>query len=160
MAHIYISIGSNSEREYHIRQAVNELGQCFGDLQLSSVYESEAVGFCGDAFYNMVVAAHTDWSIAECVQAFKAIEDKYGRERDAAKYSGRTLDLDLLLFDNVVCDRPAELPRGEILYNAYVLWPLAEIAPTLLHPIMQQSYASLWQNYTGQQKLSPIPFAF
>jgi 2-amino-4-hydroxy-6-hydroxymethyldihydropteridine diphosphokinase len=160
MAQIFISLGSNADREFHIRQALHELTAVFGPLQISSLYESESVGFAGDAFYNMVVAANTNLSIADCVQVFKAIEDRYGRIRDASRYSGRTLDLDLLLYDQVICETPAQLPRDEILENAYVLLPLAEIAPQLAHPVVQQSYLELWQQYKKSQKLWPIPFHF
>lgn len=160
MAQIFISLGSNADREFHIRQALHELTAVFGPLQLSRLYESESVGFAGDAFYNMVVAANTNLSIADCVQVFKAIEDRYGRIRDASRYSGRTLDLDLLLYDQVICEAPAQLPRDEILDNAYVLLPLAEIAPELIHPVVQQSYLQLWQQYKKSQKLWPIPFHF
>lgn len=160
MAVIYISVGSNSEREFHIRQAVHELTEIFGPLELSTVYESESVGFVGAAFYNMVVGATTSLSIAECVQVFKAIEDRYGRIRDADRYSGRTLDLDLLVYDQVICDTPAQLPRDEILENAYVLLPLSEIAGDVKHPLEQQSYQELWRLYKKSQKLWPVPFQF
>ncbi|MEH8019781.1 MULTISPECIES: 2-amino-4-hydroxy-6-hydroxymethyldihydropteridine diphosphokinase [Rheinheimera] len=158
MARIYISIGTNTNRSYHIQAAVSALGQHFGQLTLSSVYESEAVGFKGKAFYNMVVAADTSLSVAQCVALFKQIEDAYGRDRSAAKFSGRTLDLDLLTYDDAVCQQPVELPRAEITENAFVLWPLSEIAPEVIHPITGQSYASLWLQYTKQQKLWPVPF--
>lgn len=160
MAQIYISLGSNTQREHHIRCAIDELRQVFGCLQLSTLYESEAVGFAGDAFYNMVVGAITTLSIAECVQVFKAIEDKYGRVRDCTKYSGRTLDLDLLTYDDVICQGPAQLPRDEILHNAYVLLPLSELAPHTLHPVCHRTYQELWVDANNQQKLWPIPFPF
>jgi 2-amino-4-hydroxy-6-hydroxymethyldihydropteridine diphosphokinase len=158
MARIYISIGSNIEREYYVRAGVQALKQHFAAVQLSSVYESEAVGFSGDAFYNMVAAADTDLSIAQCVALLKQIEDKFGRVRGAEKFCGRTLDLDLLTYDDVICDSPVILPRQEITENAFVLWPLAELAPDVLHPGSGQSYAGLWQNYDKQQKLWPVPF--
>lgn len=158
MPRIYISIGTNTNRSYHIQAAVSALGQHFGQLILSSVYESEAVGFKGNAFYNMVAAADTSLSVAQCVALFKQIEDAYGRDRSAAKFSGRTLDLDLLTYDDAVCQQPVELPRAEITENAFVLWPLSEIAPEVIHPITGQSYASLWRQYTKQQKLWPVPF--
>lgn len=158
MARVYISIGSNIQRHYHIQAAVTALQHHFGNLLLSSVYESEAVGFSGDAFYNMVVAADTALSIADCVAVFKQIEDQYGRDRHAVKFSNRTLDLDLLTYDDVICQQPVQLPRAEITENAFVLKPLAEIAPQELHPLTQQSYAMLWQQYSKQQKLWPVPF--
>lgn len=158
MTLIYISVGSNMNRDYHIRQGVSALQQHLGALQLSSVYESEAVGFSGDSFYNLVVGATTTLSIAECKTLFKRIEDQYGRDRTAERFSGRTLDLDLLTFDSLICQQPVQLPRAEITENAFVLWPLAEIAPEQIHPLTQQTYAELWQNYAKAQKLWPVPF--
>ena len=160
MTQIYISVGSNTNRDLYIRMAVQELSAAFGELTLSSVYESEAVGFRGDAFYNMVIGANTERSVAECVAVFKAIEDKYGRVRGGEKFCGRTLDLDLLTYDNLICTEPVELPRAEIVENAFVLWPLAEIAPDLMHPLLQQSYRELWRTYTKAQKIWVVPFLF
>ncbi len=160
MAQIYISVGTNHNREHHIRMAVQELTQQFGELTLSSVYESDAVGFKGDAFYNMVIGATTTLSVADCVAVFKAIEDRHGRVRGGEKFCGRTLDLDLLTYDTVVCQQPVELPRGEITENAFVLWPLAEIAPTVFHPVLCLSYQQLWQQYQKAQKIWPIAFQF
>ena len=160
MAQIYISVGTNHNREHHIRMAVQELAQQFGELQLSSVYESDAVGFKGDAFYNMVIGASTTLSVADCVAVFKAIEDRHGRVRGGEKFCGRTLDLDLLTYDTLVCRQPVELPRGEITENAFVLWPLAEIAAEQIHPVTGQSYAALWQAYNKSQKLWPIDFSW
>lgn len=158
MARIYISVGSNMDRDYHIRQGIIALQQHLGQLELSSVYESEAVGFSGDSFYNLVVGANTTLSITACKALFKQIEDLYGRDRTAERFSGRTLDLDLLTYDAVICQQPVQLPRAEITENAFVLWPLAEIAPQQVHPVTQLTYAELWQNYTKAQKLWPVPF--
>lgn len=160
MAEIYISIGSNVERDYHLRRAHDALCQHFRALQLSSVYESEAVGFAGEPFYNLVAKAHTDQDIASVIATLKAIEAVNGRAEGAEKYAPRTLDLDLLLYDNVVCEHPVRLPREEIPLNAFVLWPLAEIAPEGVHPLLQQSYQQLWQAYDKKQQLAPIPFQF
>lgn len=160
MARIYISVGTNINRDTNLRGAVRELAQALGPLQLSSVYESEAVGFVGDAFYNMVIGADTGLDVAAVVALCKQIEDNYGRVRDGIKYCGRSLDLDLLSYDQLVCTVPVELPRGEILLNAFVLQPLAEIAPDAIHPVLMQSYQQLWQNYRVPQKLWAIPFQF
>lgn len=158
MPQICISVGSNIEREHHIRCAVAELQQAFGKVRLSAVYESEAVGFSGDAFYNLVVVADTVLSIAQCVALFKQIEDRHGRVRDGYRFSGRTLDLDLLTYDDVVCQQPVVLPRPEITENAFVLWPMAEVVPEQLHPLTGCSYRELWHRYDKPQKLWPVPF--
>ncbi|TXH96433.1 MAG: 2-amino-4-hydroxy-6-hydroxymethyldihydropteridine diphosphokinase [Rheinheimera sp.] len=160
MARIYISVGSNIQREANIRGAVTELAQAFGPLLLSSVYESEAVGFVGDAFYNLVVGADTSLDVAAVVSLCKQIEDNYGRVRDGVKYCGRSLDLDLLTYDQLICTEPVELPRAEILQNAFVLQPLAELAPDTVHPTVHQSYSALWQAYRIPQKLWVVPFEF
>ena len=160
MALIYISVGSNIDREQYVRAGVRKLAEHFGALTLSSVYESEAVGFNGDPFYNLVVGVETTLSLTECVRLLKEIEDQFGRVRGAEKFCGRTLDLDLLTYDQLVCELPVQLPRGEITDNAFVLWPLAEIAAEQIHPLTQQNYATLWQNYCKSQKLWPIDFSW
>lgn len=158
MARVYISIGSNIEAEKHLRLAITELQQHYGDLQLSTVYESEAVGFDGDNFLNMVVGLDTDENVHHVMQTLRQIEDRHGRVRTGPRFSARTLDLDLLLYDALVLKEEGfELPRGEITHNAFVLWPLAEIAPELMHPSEQQSMATLWQGFDkDSQKLWPV----
>ncbi|HEB82009.1 MAG TPA: 2-amino-4-hydroxy-6-hydroxymethyldihydropteridine diphosphokinase [Gammaproteobacteria bacterium] len=162
MATIFISLGSNIEREKHTRAGVEALQKAFGKLRLSSVYESEAVGFKGDAFYNMVIACDTGLPVHEANAVLRAIEDAHGRDRSGPKFSSRTLDLDLLLYDDLVLDENGlVLPRGEILKNAFVLWPLAEIAPDRVHPQAGKRYAELWQAFDkSRENLQPIPFSF
>ena len=162
MATIYISLGSNINREQNTREGVKALREAFGELTLSSVYESDAVGFDGDAFYNMVIACEVDVPVHEANQVLRDIEDRHGRDRSGPKFSSRTLDLDLLLYDDLVLDENGlTLPRGEILKNAFVLWPLAEIAPNLKHPVEGRSYDELWTQFDkSRENLKPVPFAF
>jgi len=159
---IYISLGSNIDREQNTRSGVQALRDAFGELELSSVYESEAVGFEGDAFYNMVIACSVDVPVMQVNRILRDIEDSYGRDRSGPKFSSRTLDLDLLLYDDLVIEQDGlVLPRGEILKNAFVLWPLAEIAPDLVHPLAGKSYAQLWQAFDkSKESLYPIEFDF
>ena len=157
MADIYISLGSNVEREFHVQQGLRALAESFNlpfeQLTLSSLFKSEAVGFNGNAFYNMVIGIKTDDTVEQVALKLRHIEINFGRTLDTKKFSPRTLDLDLLLFDDLIIDSPAQLPRDEIDKNAFVLWPLSEIAPTLIHPVIKESYQTLWQNYnkTSQQ---------
>jgi 2-amino-4-hydroxy-6-hydroxymethyldihydropteridine diphosphokinase len=162
MATIYISLGSNINREENTRIGVEALTQAFGELTLSSVYESEAVGFDGDAFYNMVIACEVNTSVHETNQILRDIEDANGRDRNEAKFSSRTLDLDLLLYDDLQLDEGGlKLPRGEILKNAFVLWPLTEIAADLHHPETGTSYAQLWAAFDKtKENLRPVDFSF
>jgi 2-amino-4-hydroxy-6-hydroxymethyldihydropteridine diphosphokinase len=162
VARIYISLGSNIEREAHTRAGIRALQQAFGELELSSVYESESVGFDGDAFYNMVIACDTDLEVHAANKVLADIEDANERDRSGPKFSSRTLDLDLLLYDDrVLSENGLTLPRDEILKNAFVLWPLAEIAPDLKHPVVKKTYAELWAGFDhAKENLRPIAFTF
>lgn len=145
MALVYISLGSNINREKNIRQAEIELEKEFGELIYSPVYETEAVGFDGDNFYNSVVAFETSQSVQKVVQTLKTIEDSFGRDRAQPKFSARVIDLDLLLYDDLILkDAAIHIPREEILYNAFVLKPLVDIAGNLKHPIENKSLKQIW----------------
>ncbi|REL36515.1 2-amino-4-hydroxy-6-hydroxymethyldihydropteridine diphosphokinase [Thalassotalea euphylliae] len=158
MAQVFISLGSNVEREKYVVKGLDDLAQAFGQLEVSSLYACEAVGFDGPEFYNLVVGAHTSMSLDKVAKVLRDIEYANGRSPNAVKFSPRTLDLDLLLYDDCIADSPAQIPRDEILKNAFVLCPLAEIAPRLRHPIAQQSYASLWQAYDqASQHIQQLP---
>lgn len=159
MAKIFISIGSNIDKDTHLRQGIAQLVAGFGQLQISSVFESKSVGFDGSNFYNLVCAADTSLEIAEVTTLLRQVEVANGRDRSAKKFSSRTLDLDLLLYDDLVVNSPVQLPRDEIDKNAFVLWPLAEIAPEVIHPILKLSYRQLWHNFDkAQQSIWAIPF--
>ncbi len=154
MATIFISIGSNIEKERYIRQGVAQLVTAFGSINLSSVFESESVGFDGSNFYNLVCSATTSLEIGEVTTLLRQIEVANGRDRSAKKFSSRTLDLDLLLYDDLVVTSPVVLPRDEIDKNAFVLWPLASIAPDLMHPTRNETYQALWNCF--EQSSQPL----
>ena len=162
MAWVYISLGSNIDREELTRAGVDALQKRYGELVLSSVYESEAVGFEGDSFYNMVIGLQTDDDVFKVFQALRLIEDENGRDRSGPRFSSRTLDLDLLLYDDLIINQDKlQIPRDEILVRAFVLWPMAEVAPDLLHPEVNKTYAELWAEFDKKkEKLEPIEFNF
>ncbi|TWX57019.1 2-amino-4-hydroxy-6-hydroxymethyldihydropteridine diphosphokinase [Colwellia hornerae] len=161
MARLYISLGSNVNRQHYLHKGLTALEALLGELTLSSLFASKAVGFDGAEFYNMVIGATTELNIVQVTKALREIEFTNGREIDAKKYSPRTLDLDLLLFDDLVLDTPAQIPRAEITENAFVLWPLAEVAPELKHPILKKSYQQLWQAYDKkQQQITTVDFSW
>jgi 2-amino-4-hydroxy-6-hydroxymethyldihydropteridine diphosphokinase len=156
----YISIGSNINKDEHVPASLRALEQVFGQLSVSSVYESEAVGFTGDAFYNLVVGFDSDLEVKAVAKQLRQIELDNGRTRDSRKFAARTLDLDLILYgDLVVNDGRLQIPRDEIEHYAFVLEPLAEIAPTLKHPISHLSYAELWKRFDKtelkQKRITP-----
>jgi len=144
----YISIGSNIDKDKNILASLQALENLFGQLTISSIYESEPVGFTGDTFYNLVVGFNTELGVKEVAKLLRQIELDNGRTRDSQKFSARTLDLDLILYDDLIFnDGRLQLPRDEIERYAFVLEPLAEIAPTLKHPISHLSYAELWEKF-------------
>jgi 2-amino-4-hydroxy-6-hydroxymethyldihydropteridine diphosphokinase len=160
MTVVYLSLGSNIDRHKYIAAGLDAIADLFGALRISSVYESKSVGFNGSNFFNLVVGLQTDLSIANLSEQLKGIENKNGRVRSGPKFSPRTLDIDILTYGNFVgVDSGVELPRTEIRQNAFVLLPLAEIAPDELHPQFKQSYSQLWDAYDkNSQSLWPIDF--
>lgn len=159
---VYLGLGSNQRPDFHIRQALDALRQRFGALRVSPVYESAAVGFSGDNFLNLVVEVETALSVGELLQALRTIENQNGRNRSAPRFSGRTLDIDILLYGEAVgMVDGVKLPREEILENAFVLRPLADLAPDLVHPQVQVTMATLWQQYDkSRQRLWPAAFTW
>ena len=156
-AEVFASLGSNQDREHNIREAVKALRVHYGALRLSPVYQNKAVGFDGEDFLNMVVAFRTDDSPEAVQQQFRHIEDAQGRTRSSAKFAPRQLDIDLILYDDLVrSDEVLSLPRKDIETYGFVLLPLADLAPDAVHPVLNISYAQMWQSFTGDRDLKRI----
>jgi len=154
VARAYVGIGSNIERETNIRSAVLRLKARFGRLCLSSVYESQPVGFAGDNFYNLVAGFDTDIPVERLIGELHDIEQLHSRARTGRRFEPRTLDLDLLLYDDLIRhDSAVDIPRREILDYAFVLQPLAEIAPDVVHPEANKRISALWSEH--QQRMTP-----
>ncbi len=160
MAHVFVSVGSNIDREANVRAALDALAQRFSNLEQSKVYESKAVGFVGDPFYNLVVAFDTDDDPQTVADTLHQIEDDNGRTRSGGKFAARTLDLDLLLYDDLIMEQgKLSLPRDEITKYAFVLLPLAEMVPERRHPVSGKTYAELWRGFdAAAQPLWPVEF--
>lgn len=146
------------DRGRSIRGAVKALRERYGELVLSRVYETEAVGFEGKPFYNLVAGFDTETPVAELNSGLREIEDAFGRVRGADKFAPRTLDLDLLTYGDAVGRFDGcELPRDEILRYAFVLGPLAEVAGDELHPSDGRTYREIWEAFgKGDQPIRPI----
>ncbi len=145
-------------RSGNIRSGISALRKQFGGLQLSCVYDSEAVGFDGANFFNLVVGFDSGQSVQEIAAALRAIEAEHGRKRGENRFSPRPLDLDLLLYDNLILSEgPVHVPRDEIMKYAFVLRPLAEIAPQHVHPVCGRTFGELWQAFDDAgQPLSAV----
>ena len=162
MPRVFLSIGSTINRAHNIRSALRVLEEEFGELQASAIYESEAVGFEGDNFYNLVVGFDTGLELDALIERLHAIEFAHGRTPSDHKFAPRTLDLDVLLYgDRIDHEPPHDLPRREISEYAFVLLPLSEIAGQDTHPETGRSYAQMWREFdpAGQRlwrvKLEP-----
>ena len=160
MALLYLSLGSNIDREHHIGAALDALADCFGSLEISTVYESVAVGFEGDSFYNLVVGINSDLPVGEITKVLKRIEDCNGRDHSGPKFGPRSLDIDILTVDDLVGEIDGiKLPRSEVLKNAFVLQPLAELASDMTHPLTNKSIGQHWQEFDkASQNLWPVKF--
>ena len=145
MARVYLSLGANLEPRRHLAAAVEALRQRFGQITVSPAYRSQSVGFDGADFVNMAVGLDTDLSPETLNDWLHALEDRQGRRRDVPRYSDRTLDIDIVFYDALVIDGPGHLqiPRNE-LQHAFVLRPIADIAPAFRHPVSGLSMAELW----------------
>jgi 2-amino-4-hydroxy-6-hydroxymethyldihydropteridine diphosphokinase len=131
MAIVYVGLGSNIDPEANLHVGVRELRARYGELQLSAVYRSRAVGFEGEDFLNLV-ASHT----------------LAGRDRNDGKWASRSLDIDLLLYDDLVVDeKPVRIPRNDVLKYSFVLRPLAELAPDFRHPVTGRTLREHWQEF-------------
>jgi 2-amino-4-hydroxy-6-hydroxymethyldihydropteridine diphosphokinase len=153
-ARVFVSVGSNIDKESNIRSAVAALRAKFGQLVISRVYESAAVGFDGRSFHNLVIGFDTDCAPVEVAQILRGIEYQHGRTRHEERFASRTLDLDLLLYGDLISDKGGlQLPRDEITRYAFVLRPLADVAGDLLHPQLGVPIQELWNTlrFNGQR---------
>lgn len=147
MAKIFLGIGSNIEPARHLRLAITELERRFGSVERSPVYRNAAVGFDGEEFLNMAVAVRSGLSPQAVVAQLEEIHDLAGRSRGGAGPDARTLDIDLLLYDDRISGGSdgIELPRRDVLEYDFVLRPLAELAPAFVHPQTGRSLAEHWR---------------
>jgi 2-amino-4-hydroxy-6-hydroxymethyldihydropteridine diphosphokinase len=143
MAKVYLNIGSNIQREHHITSCMQTLRSDYPEVIFSRIYETEAFGFEGNAFYNLAAMLETSLSYTEFSAYLKHLEDCHARQRDGVKFSSRTLDIDILLYDELILQPEYDIPRKEIVLYPFVLFPLEEIAPMVLHPELGISIAAI-----------------
>ena len=158
MSTVYLGIGSNIDARSNILSAIEALRETFERVEFSPIYRAPAVGFIGKDFLNLVARIDTELAPLELRDYLHALEDRHGRDRSQPKFSDRTLDIDILLYDDLYLLVPTlEIPRDEILTSAHVLRPLAELAPDLVHPVRRRTMAELWGEFADRDAgLEPI----
>ena len=148
MARAFIAAGSNVDPLRNLEHAVAELCREFPGARFSPWYRNRAAGFEGDDFINLVVAIESDLPVHELLERLHRIEEACGRPRGAPRWAPRSMDLDILLYDDLICDEPQlKLPRPDLLKRSYMLGPLADLAPQLVHPTAKQTIGELWQHF-------------
>ena len=148
MPEVFVAAGSNIQPRAHLREALAALAAAWPGLRASRAWSNAAVGFAGDDFINLVVGFETDEALAKVLERLKAVEEASGRERGAKKWAPRTLDLDLLLYGDLVGQFPgATLPHADLAERTYVLGPLAELAPHRRHPVLGATFGALWKAF-------------
>jgi 2-amino-4-hydroxy-6-hydroxymethyldihydropteridine diphosphokinase len=143
MRRFCLSLGSNLAPERHLRAALRELRAQFGELRVSSVYESAAVGFDGPPFWNLAALLQTGLSPDVLKDWLHALEAREGRVRGGARYADRALDIDIVAIDGFALERPE-------LREAFVLAPLSEIAPEASDPRSGETIAALWTKFAAE----------
>jgi len=159
MPDVYVSAGSSIEPEHNLRRALELLNEHYAPLRVSPAYRNRAVGFEGEDFINLVVGFTTEESVTCVRERLQAIEARCGRPAGAPKWAARTMDLDILLYGDLVCADPGYvLPRPDLVKRAYMLKPLVDIAPDLVHPVAHKSMRELWEAFDqGAHELQPVP---
>jgi len=160
MSVVYLGIGSNVNAERNIAAGIAALHDRFGKVDVSPFYRSVAVGFSGDDFINLAARVETRAQPLAIKEFLNELENRHGRRRDLPKFSDRTLDIDILLYDDLYMHSPSlVVPRPEIIKYAHVLKPLADLAPDLVHPVEHIAMAELWAHFRGDRDgLSVVDF--
>jgi 2-amino-4-hydroxy-6-hydroxymethyldihydropteridine diphosphokinase len=159
MPEVYVAAGSNIAPIENLRRAVSLLRARHPDLRCSTAYRNRAVGFEGEDFVNLVIGFEASEPIEAVLRELHAVEAACGRERTAPKWAPRSMDLDVLLYGDYICNRSGlVLPRPDLLKRAYMLGPLAEIAPNFVHPTEGKTIAELWQAFDrAAHAMTPVP---
>jgi 2-amino-4-hydroxy-6-hydroxymethyldihydropteridine diphosphokinase len=148
VAAVYVAAGSNVAPELNLTRAMGELAQAFPGTRFSRAYRNRAVGFEGEDFINLVAGFDTDQPIRAVLAQLHGIETRCGRPRSAPRWAPRSMDLDVLLYGDLICEEPdLRLPRPDLLKRAYMLGPLAELAPGVMHPTAHLTIGELWQRF-------------
>ena len=161
MKRIYLSLGSNLvQRALHLEEAKKQIQSRIGRLEkVSGYYESEPWGYSSAyRFYNCCISLRTNMDPLPLLELLLDIEREMGRHRAGTGYSDRIIDIDLLLYANHKLDHPKlTLPHPSMGDRRFVLAPLAEIAPELIHPVTGLTITEMLRVCADQSEVSPVP---
>ncbi len=155
MPQVFVAAGSNIAPQEHLALATLALERAFADVHFSPWYRNQALGFEGADFINLVAGFSTQLTVEQLLAELRAIEALCGRPRNAPRWAPRSMDLDVLLYGNLVCQQPGlTLPRPDLLMRAYMLGPLSDIAPHLKHPQTGLTIGEHWRRF--DQRAHPL----
>lgn len=146
MSIVYLSLGSNiGEREAYINTAMKAIGYKIGNIQLKSkIYETQSWGYSGGNFLNMALQIFSVLSPEVILSHIRSIETELKRSRIAGEYSDRTIDIDILFYDETIVEsKNLSIPHPQIQNRLFVLIPMMDIAPELKHPTLYKSITEL-----------------
>ncbi|WP_299124862.1 2-amino-4-hydroxy-6-hydroxymethyldihydropteridine diphosphokinase [uncultured Winogradskyella sp.] len=157
---VYIALGSNKGNKLQFLQsAVDAIFETIGTVKkISKVYETPAIGFEGDDFYNACIKVETDLKPKKILKALKSIEKNLGRTKKTTKYyESREIDLDILFYDDEIIDeKTLVIPHPQLHKRRFVLQPLFDIAKDIEHPILKTSIEALLQECKDESVIEPI----
>jgi len=148
MPRVFVAAGSNINAEQNLARTSREMAQSFPDVRFSPWYRNKAVGFEGDDFINFVAGFTSDLSVHDVVSRLREIEELCGRPRQAPKWAPRSMDLDILLYGDLVHEEPGlKLPRPDLVKRPFMLGPMADLAPEVVHPTLHVTIGELWRQF-------------
>ena len=154
MSLVYIGIGSNVDREENIRSCIKCLHEKYSVISLSPLYETSSMGFDGPNFYNLVCCFETSQDVVVLKTELSVIEKNHGRSMNETKFSSRTLDIDILYYDDLIYeDDNLKLPRKEIIQYDFVLQPLVDIAPEFIHPLINKTNKEIMDEFNIEKNI-------
>jgi 2-amino-4-hydroxy-6-hydroxymethyldihydropteridine diphosphokinase len=164
--YVFLSLGTNlGDREANLIKALELIGKSIGQIDSrSGIYETEPWGFQSENnFLNMVIKVHTKFKPNDLIKKILHIEDQLGRIRDSRKYISRTIDVDILFYGNMVIDNyDLTIPHPLMQDRKFVLVPLCDIAPEMIHPVLKKTFRALLEECSDEsivKRRNPLSFS-